>query len=85
MLFAIIQADPELDEKQRDEIRGWCAQIKSLDEGVGGTGFANYEGDASKGAEVQFGENYARLQVIKAKYDPDKVFNKWFPIEPASF
>ena len=82
--MAIIQADPELDEKQREEVRGWHTKLRSLATDVVGTGYANYEGDASKGAEVQFGENYARLQTIKAKYDPDKVFNKWFPIEPAS-
>jgi len=31
-----------------------------------------------------FKENYPRLQQIKAKYDPKKVFNKWFVIEPAA-
>jgi FAD/FMN-containing dehydrogenase len=29
-----------------------------------------------------FGENYARLQNIKARYDPKNVFNKLFPITP---
>jgi FAD/FMN-containing dehydrogenase len=29
-----------------------------------------------------FGEAYPRLQKIKAKYDPNMVFNKWFPIVP---
>ena len=31
-----------------------------------------------------FGSNYPRLQTIKAKYDPNLVFNKWFPITPAT-
>lgn len=30
-----------------------------------------------------FGANLPRLQQIKAKYDPDMVFHKWFPIQPA--
>ncbi|KIM46256.1 hypothetical protein M413DRAFT_441337 [Hebeloma cylindrosporum] len=30
-----------------------------------------------------FGDNYQRLQEIKKRYDPDNIFNKWFPIIPA--
>jgi FAD/FMN-containing dehydrogenase len=35
-------------------------------------------------ARAAFAENYPRLQEIKKKYDPERVFNKWFPIEPAA-
>jgi FAD/FMN-containing dehydrogenase len=34
-------------------------------------------------AQLVFGTNYPRLQQIKKRYDPDNVFNKWFPITPA--
>ncbi|KAM6511531.1 hypothetical protein FALCPG4_016536 [Fusarium falciforme] len=34
-------------------------------------------------SEDVWGQNYLRLQRIKAKYDPDRVFNRYFPIEPA--
>ena len=34
--------------------------------------------------ESLFGENYARLQELKKKYDPDLVFFKWNPIVPAA-
>ena len=34
-------------------------------------------------AGVAFGENYQRLREIKRVYDPEGVFNKWFPIPPA--
>jgi FAD/FMN-containing dehydrogenase len=34
-------------------------------------------------ASTAFGPNYPRLQGIKKKYDPENVFNKWFPIAPA--
>ena len=34
--------------------------------------------------EALFGENYARLQELKKKYDPDLVFFKWNPITPAA-
>jgi FAD/FMN-containing dehydrogenase len=30
-----------------------------------------------------YGEKYPRLRELKKKYDPDRVFNKWFPIVPA--
>jgi FAD/FMN-containing dehydrogenase len=39
-------------------------------------------GESDK-AKAAFGENYPRLQGIKKKYDPDNIFNKWFPITPA--
>ena len=34
-------------------------------------------------AGLAFGENYQRLSEIKRVYDPEEVFNKWFPISPA--
>jgi len=34
-------------------------------------------------SKVVFGDNYPRLQKIKKRYDPDNIFNKWFPITPA--
>ena len=34
-------------------------------------------------AKLVFAENYPRLQRIKRKYDPEVIFNKWFPITPA--
>ena len=34
-------------------------------------------------ADVLFGANYPKLQSLKAKYDPNSVFSKWYPIEPS--
>ena len=35
-------------------------------------------------SKLVFAENYPRLQEIKKRYDPMNIFNKWFPITPAS-
>ncbi|KAJ2912202.1 hypothetical protein MD484_g8212, partial [Candolleomyces efflorescens] len=57
-------------------------------------GYTNYDTEAAA-AEVRnaagseersklaFASNYPRLQQIKKKYDPENVFNRWFPIIPA--
>jgi FAD/FMN-containing dehydrogenase len=49
-------------------------------------GDASYVGDGESPfdkSKVAFGANYGRLQSVKKKYDPDQVFNRWFPIAPA--
>jgi Berberine and berberine like len=33
--------------------------------------------------ETVFGGNYPRLRLLKKKYDPENIFNKWYAIEPA--
>lgn len=53
-------------------------------------GYSNYDFDAvgdinwttSDKAKLVFAKNYPRLQKIKGRYDPDNVFNRWFPIIP---
>ncbi|THH28994.1 hypothetical protein EUX98_g5195 [Antrodiella citrinella] len=57
--------------------------------------YGNYEGIDSdalpkEGAvpadksQVFFTAAYPKLQALKKKYDPDMVFNKWYPITPAA-
>ncbi|KAF6749617.1 FAD binding domain-containing protein [Ephemerocybe angulata] len=39
---------------------------------------------ASSRSQNAFAENYPRLQAIKKIYDPEHIFNKWYPIVPAA-
>ncbi|KAG8957291.1 hypothetical protein FRC03_010292, partial [Tulasnella sp. 419] len=39
--------------------------------------------DSDEYSRALFGSNYPRLQQIKKMYDPNMMFNKWFPIQPA--
>jgi FAD/FMN-containing dehydrogenase len=56
---------------------------KTEPEDLAGTrAYANY-GLGDERTKDVFGENYERLAQLKAKYDPNLVFNKWFPITPA--
>nr|XP_018266870.1 uncharacterized protein I303_00850 [Kwoniella dejecticola CBS 10117]OBR89028.1 hypothetical protein I303_00850 [Kwoniella dejecticola CBS 10117] len=50
-------------------------------------GYSNWESERPTGYERSiklFGDNYPRLQGVKAKYDPSNMFNKWYPVEPKS-
>jgi len=40
--------------------------------------------DKKSPAAILFGVNYPRLQKIKAQYDPDMMFSRWFPVIPES-
>lgn len=43
--------------------------------------YGNYDQYDEKSIDL-FGDNYPRLQKLKAQYDPSMVFNKLFPIQP---
>ncbi|KAH8114450.1 FAD-binding domain-containing protein [Phellopilus nigrolimitatus] len=46
-------------------------------------GFIGDEDLSVSRSQTLFGDNYPRLQQLKKKYDPELLFNKWYPIEPA--
>lgn len=50
-------------------------------------GIAMYNANISSGTEKSvemFGQNLPKLRELKKKYDPNFVFNKWYPIAPAA-
>jgi FAD/FMN-containing dehydrogenase len=52
------------------------------DKVVGIKGYSNASLGDDKSVMV-FHENYPRLQALKKRYDPEMVFNKWYPIKPS--
>jgi len=62
-------------------VAGKVIVIVPLDPEGGVLGAAEAREEKSK---LVFAENYPRLQEIKKRYDPTNIFNKWFPITPAS-
>ena len=67
-----------MDPTQTDECRAWARQAyQSLQPFMASGKYVNYLGDDEKGDAVAnaYGANYARLQQVKSKYDPDNVFH----------
>lgn len=83
----IIYTDPLLDEAAQVAINSWADAMIAAAGDLSSQfqlGYANYNPTPrSADAETVFKENYARLGEVKRKYDPMKVFDKWFLIEPA--
>lgn len=62
-------------------IRAALVDGSSLDDADGVVTLANLAAPGEK-IEKLWGSKFSRLQELKRKYDPDFVFNKWFPIPP---
>lgn len=85
--------DPSLDDLVQGQVRAWAQIISertpvAFKAGKGGeslgVGYTNFDPDASgSDAARVFGPNYKRLREVKKMYDPENVWNKWYPIEPA--
>lgn len=87
--------DPSMDATMRKEVTGITAHIrgklqKRRDSVAGAPGdvtaiYPNISAGGEEKAKSVFGSNLPRLQQIKARYDPEFLWNKWFPIAPASW
>ncbi|KAH7390390.1 hypothetical protein BKA64DRAFT_757712 [Cadophora sp. MPI-SDFR-AT-0126] len=72
-------------EVMREEVVRLTEGLRGrIDEMGKGGGHANPNfAVGGEGVEKVFGGNLGRLREVKRKYDPEGVFTKWFPIEPA--
>ncbi|TGO57328.1 hypothetical protein BOTNAR_0203g00030 [Botryotinia narcissicola] len=67
-----------------DEIKRMIGPVKEAVKKQGSGKFTNaILGSGTEKTQDMFGQYYARLREIKRKYDPDFIFNKWYPIPPA--
>ncbi|KAG8981497.1 hypothetical protein FRB90_007209, partial [Tulasnella sp. 427] len=90
-LTFIFYQTPSLDSKARTAVRSFCQAVSRTtpvadhagkgDDAIG-IAYANYDPEP-RAAGLVFGPNYQRLRELKARFDPDGIFNKWYPIEPA--
>ncbi|KAF7933293.1 hypothetical protein BELL_0398g00100 [Botrytis elliptica] len=68
----------------REEIKRMIGPVKEAVKNQGSGKFTNANlGSGTEKTQDMFGQNYARLREIKRKYDPEFIFNKWYPIPPA--
>jgi len=76
-----------MDHQATDECIAWTRETyAAMDAFVASGRYVNYLGDDEEGDPVAaaYGPNYARLQKLKAKYDPENFFHMNQNIRPAN-
>ncbi|KAG9011723.1 hypothetical protein FRB90_007123 [Tulasnella sp. 427] len=88
MSVFLFYADKAVDGLVQNTVRQWArfaAETAPASSASDGLCYGNLDPEAATSdASTVFGPNYKRLREVKRKYDPDNIFNKWHPIQPAS-
>ena len=82
MVIAGVDPDPAKEDVLRDWARSYWEALHEHSAGASYINFMMEEGEER--VRATYGENYERLQRIKARYDPDNFFHVNQNIEPAS-
>jgi FAD/FMN-containing dehydrogenase len=85
-MFSMVIAAIDPDPKQADALKSWGrAYWKAVHPFNLGGGYVNfmYDDEAPERLQATYGDNYARLAMVKAKYDPQNFFRVNQNIEPA--
>ncbi|MEV5961737.1 FAD-binding oxidoreductase [Kribbella sp. NPDC051952] len=82
IFMVAISPVPELQDAERAWVRSFWDALQSHTVGIGSyvNGMTEAEEDRIRAA---YGDKYERLQLVKAKYDPDNVFHRNQNIKPA--
>ncbi|EPS44620.1 hypothetical protein H072_1398 [Dactylellina haptotyla CBS 200.50] len=99
MLIAadFIWDDPALDEEVTAAAKDWMGKVRAMikesnsqkgiaDVGahVAATTLYALITDGEEKLQAVFGPNLLKMKQVKAKYDPNMMWNKWYPVEPES-
>jgi FAD/FMN-containing dehydrogenase len=74
--------DREADQANIDWARASLRQIEGLTRGRTYLNFAGLAEEGERLVRSSFGDNYARLQAVKATYDPQNLFRSNFNVRP---
>jgi hypothetical protein len=75
------------NEAIRQDVKAITDKVKALKRQKEGKSQNLFNLNVSGGLEKvkdAYGENYPQLKELKRKYDPNFVFNKWYPISPTA-
>jgi hypothetical protein len=79
--------DSVSNEEIRKDVRAITEKVNASKRWKDGKSQNVFNFNVSGGLEKvkdAYGENYPRLKELKRKYDPNFVFNKWYPISPTA-